>query len=120
MKIEISHINESKIAEVVSDKIFIMNTQDAFDIMVDIYYQDIGKIILHEKNITAEFFNLKSGLAGEILQKFSNYRVQLAIVGEFSKYKSKNLNKFIFESNKNRHINFVSTVEDAKIRLAKE
>ena len=32
----------------------------------------------------------------------------LIIVGDFSKYKSKSLNDFIFESNKGSQVNFVS------------
>jgi hypothetical protein len=66
------------------------------------------------------FFDIKSGIAGEILQKFSTYRIRLAIVGDFSKYTSKSLNDFIFESNNGRHINFVSTYSEAiKILSAK-
>jgi hypothetical protein len=52
-------------------------------------------------------------MAGEILQKFSNYRVKLAIVGDFSKYSSKSLADFIYESNKGKHINFVATKTEA-------
>lgn len=59
------------------------------------------------------FFDLKSGIAGDILQKFSTYRVRLAIVGDFSKYRSKSLNDFVYESNKGRHINFVNSTADA-------
>ena len=41
-------------------------------------------------------------MAGEILQKFSNYRVRLAIVGDFTPYSSKSIKDFIYESNKKR------------------
>jgi hypothetical protein len=71
------------------------------------------KVILHEKNINPEFFNLSSGLAGEVLQKFTNYRVMLAIVGDFDKYESESLKAFIYESNKGNHINFLSEISDA-------
>ena len=36
----------------------------------------------------------------------------LAIIGDFGKYESKSLNDFIFESNKGKQINFVTTIED--------
>ena len=64
------------------------------------------------------FFDLKSGIAGERLQKFSTYRIRLAIVGDFSKYTSKSLNDYIFESNKGRYINFLSTCSEAIIILS--
>jgi hypothetical protein len=113
LKIEIHNINDTSIAEIISDKIVIGSTQDALDLMADCGYQGARKIILHEKNITKDFFDLKSGQAGEILQKFSNYRVQLAIVGDFSKYQSKSLQDFIYESNKAGRIFFVCTAEEA-------
>ena len=75
------------------------------------------KVILHEKNITPDFFDLKTGIAGEILQKFSNYRVRLAIVGDFSTYPGQSIRDFIFESNRRGHINFVGTVGEGVERL---
>jgi hypothetical protein len=119
MKIEIYPFKGIKITEVISDDILIKETQDALNLMAESNYQDSGKIILYEKNVAPEFFDLKSGIAGEILQKFSNYKVQLAIVGDFTKYSSKSLKDFILESNRHRHINFVNSVEEAKERLVR-
>ncbi|QRX65011.1 DUF4180 domain-containing protein [Dysgonomonadaceae bacterium zrk40] len=67
---------------------------------------------------TSDFFDLKSGIAGEILQMFSNYRTRLAIVGDFSKFSRKSMKDLIFESNNGGNINFVSTCSDAKKILA--
>jgi hypothetical protein len=39
-----------------------------------------GGIVLDEKDLSAEFFDLRTGFAGEVLQKFTNYRARLAIV----------------------------------------
>jgi len=119
MEIVISNINGVNIAEVISANILIKETQDAVEMMAESNYRGSGKIILHEKNIISDFFDLKTGLAGEILQKFSNYNVRLAIVGDFAKYPGKSLKDFIFESNKYGRINFVNSVEEAKKRLSK-
>lgn len=113
MKIETHNINDTNIAEVISEVNVINKVEDGIDLLGNLYYQGFDRIIIYEKNITPEFFDLKTGIAGEILQKFSNYRVQLAIVGDFSKYNSKSLNNFIYESNKGRLINFVSTLSEA-------
>ncbi len=119
MKIEIKEIRGIKIAELVSDKIVVKETQDALDIMAESNYLGSWKIILHENNISPDFFVLKTGLAGEILQKFSTYNVQLAIIGDFSKYPGKSLKDFIRESNRFGRINFVGSFEEATERLAK-
>jgi hypothetical protein len=113
MNIEHHIINDTKIAEVISDDTIINKAADGLDLLGNLYYQGFDKIVIHEKNIIPDFFDLKSGMAGEILQKFSTYRVRLAIVGDFSKYKSKSLNDFIYESNKGRHINFVASTAKA-------
>lgn len=116
MKIEFHKIKDTQIAEVISEDILINNVEDSLDLLGNIYYQGADAMILKEKNIIPDFFDLKNGIAGEILQKFSNYRVRLAIVGDFSKHTSKSINDFIYESNKNRQINFVTSQPEA-IRL---
>lgn len=106
-----THIsNDLKIAEVVSQEILINDVDDALDLLASLYHQGYDKILVYERNITPDFFDLKTRIAGEILQKFSNYRMQLGIIGDFSKYTSKSINDFIYESNKNRHIVFVDSV----------
>ena len=72
--------------------------QDALDLMADCDYQGARKIIVHKENIVQDFFDLKTGLAGEILQKFSTYRISFAIIGDFSNIGSKSLSNFIYES----------------------
>lgn len=113
MEIKIHTIIDFKIAEIISDTIIINSIEDGVNLMGNIYYQDTDKIILHEKNITPEFFDLKTRIAGEILQKFSTYQIRLVIVGDFSKFSSRNLQDFIFESNKGKQVNFLKTLEEA-------
>ncbi|MDQ3111088.1 MAG: DUF4180 domain-containing protein [Bacteroidota bacterium] len=119
MKIETHAISNTKIAEVISDDIIIKTTEDGLDLLGNLYYQDFDKIIVHAKNITPDFFDLKTGIAGEILQKFSNYRVRLALVGDFTQYPGASIKDFIFESNKAGHINFVNSTAEAIGKLSK-
>lgn len=119
MEIDIIKINNHNLALLKSFGILIQETQDALKIMAEASNLNSNKIILKEEQITPEFFDLKNGLAGEILQKFSTYNVQLAIIGDFSKYKSKNVRDFIFESNRYGRINFVRTLEEAQEKLSR-
>ena len=106
MDIILHETSAGKIAEIISDEIIIKDTDDALDLMAESRYLDAGKMIIHENQITPSFFDLKTRLAGDILQKFSNYRMQLALIGSFSKYKSKSLQDFIRECNKGNRIFF--------------
>lgn len=119
MKIETHKFNDKKIAEIISDEIILKTTDDGLDLLGNLYYQGFDKIIIHEKNIVPGFFDLKTKIAGDILQKFAQYQMPLIIVGDFSKFKSKSLNDFIFESNKGKQINFVGSQPEAIKVLSK-
>ena len=100
--------------EIKAEEIVIRSEQDALDIMADIsYLHDSGIIIVKRQNLGEDFFDLSSGLAGGILQKFSNYRVRLFVVGDFSETESKSLKEFILESNKGRQVNFLEDASQA-------
>lgn len=102
-----------KIVEVVSDEIIIKTEQDILDLMANIgYLYDARKIVLHKDNLCEEFFILQSGIAGSIMQKFSNYRVKAAIVGHIN-HKSKSLNAFITECNRTKQVIFTDDVPTA-------
>lgn len=120
MEIRIFNSGELSLAELISEQIEINDQQDALDIMADASYQGANRLIVYEKNLHPDFFDLKTRLAGEILQKFSTYQAYLAIVGDFSKYPGKSLRDFIYESNKVGRISFVATKEEALLALTKK
>lgn len=109
--------NES-IVYVQSEGILIADSQSALDLMMTaIYDKGCGRIVLEKKTICEDFFRLSSGIAGEVLQKFINYYTKLAIIGVFSKYKSKPLHDFIYECNRGNDIFFVADLEQAVEKL---
>jgi hypothetical protein len=110
----ISHqIQGLQVAEIISDAILIQTAADGLDLLGNLYYQGFEKIVLRASNISPNFFDLKSGMAGEILQKFSNYRMQLAVLGDFSNHDSQALQAFIAESNRGRLVQFTSNLTEA-------
>lgn len=110
----ISHKTDGLIfLEIRSEEQFINNVQDVLDLFGELYGQYYDGIILYERNITHDFFDLQTKLAGEILQKFSNYRIRLVIVGDWSKYTSRSLEAFICESNRGKTVNFSSSPTEA-------
>lgn len=110
---------EISIAELTDEHFIISQPQDVLDLFGNLMSTYCDRIIIHERNLHAGFFDLKTRLAGEVLQKFSNYRVKVAIVGDFSKYKSKSLQDFMFESNKSNYVFFTHNINSALLRLEK-
>ena len=102
-----------------TDEIIIKDTQSALDLIASAQYEsNCDKLIVYKSCVAEDFFILSNGIAGEILQKFINYSKKIAIVGDYSKYTSKALKDFIYESNNGNSIYFVSDIEEALIKLA--
>ena len=77
------------------------------------YEADTKNIVIDKRLICDDFFILSTGLAGEILQKYVNYGGRIAVYGDYSRYTSKPLKDFIYESNKGKDVFFVSSEEKA-------
>lgn len=106
-------INDKPAVELVSEDLLIIDTASGSELLIDLYYQHFDIILLHEKNIDPSFFELNTGIAGEILQKATNFKLRLAFIGNFEAYSSKSLHDFIRESNRHGKILFVSSVTEA-------
>jgi len=119
MKIDILKLNDEHIAEVSGDGILLKDLLDGLQFMADCGGVQAYKAILYQENISPDFFELKTRLAGDILQKYTLYDFDIAIVGDFERYNSKSLNDFIFESNKRKKINFVATRDEAIRKLTR-
>ncbi len=103
-----------------SNELIIKDVQTAIDFIMTIKYEtNCNKIALNKSAIVEDFFILSKGLAGEILQKFINYQTKFAIYGDYSKYTSKPLKDFIYESNKGKDIFFVSNEDESIEMLSK-
>ena len=108
------------IAVVNSNELIIKDVQSAIDFIMTIKYEtNCNKIALNKSAVVEDFFILSKGLAGEILQKFINYQTKFAIYGDYSKYTSKPLKDFIYESNKGKDIFFVSNEDESIEMLSK-
>jgi hypothetical protein len=107
---------DNDIMEIIDDNIVIKEADDVFSLFS---INKCSTIILKRENIVNNFFDLSTGIAGEILQKFSNYNKKMAIIGNFDDIKSKSLKDFIYESNKKKQIIFVKTIEEA-LKIFKE
>lgn len=112
-------INGHKIALVNSDDVLISDVQTALDFIMSVKYETgCTDIALNKNAITEDFFVLSTCLAGEVLQKYINYNIRFAVYGDFSKYTSKPLKDFIYESNNGKYFYFQPNAEAAVNKLA--
>ena len=113
MKLTILKFKNIPIAILESIESPIASVQDALDLISDADYHGARKIMIRKNHLHDDFFDLKTGLAGDIIQKVINYYKQLAIVGDFSGYRKKSWLDFVYESNKKGQISFAETTDDA-------
>lgn len=74
-------------------------------------------LILTENDLAPEFFDLRSGLAGELFQKFINYRLRVAIVLPHPEEYGERFGELAYEHASHSLIRFVRSSDEAKAWL---
>ncbi len=86
--------------------------KDAVDLISGCFENKIHYIVLHAQALSDDFFKLRTGVAGMILQKFINYRVKVAVVLENDEKVKGKFKELLSESNKGSDFRtFFSTAE---------
>ena len=75
-------------------------------------------LLLTEKELAREFFDLRSGLAGELLQKFTTYQMPVAIVVPNPADYGERFQELAYEHSSHRLIRFVRSKEEAESWLS--
>lgn len=84
-------------------------SRDASDLIGDAFSVDAQLVVIPAGRLSPDFLRLSSGLAGEVLQKFVNYRLKVAILGDISTATAASgpLRDFVTESNRGASVWFV-------------
>ena len=102
---------------IVKSKEPIVHTDQEFlDLIMQVNHDADSQFMVIEKEaLPEEFYNLSSGIAGQFHQKLSNYRMRMAVVGDFSSYeqKSKAFADYVKESNDIGDIIFLRNINQA-------
>jgi len=104
-----------KMMKSIPHELRIVDSDEMLDLMATCWYEGYTGIIIQQESLPVSFFDLKSGLAGEILQKFSNYRMRIVIEGDFSQIRSKSFAAFITECNSGGDVRFLTREPGTKI-----
>jgi Domain of unknown function (DUF4180) len=104
-----------------SDGPLLRSGRDANDLIGDARSANASLAVLPLERLDPAFFELRSGVAGEFVQKFVNYRVKLAILGDTTELsaQSKSLHDFIYESNQRGSVWFLANRQELEDRLAR-
>ncbi|EOQ90149.1 PF13788 domain protein [Leptospira yanagawae serovar Saopaulo str. Sao Paulo = ATCC 700523] len=107
MNVRKMNLNNIEIAVVDSEETLITDGSYALDLFATIQYEfGCSRFVLRQSHFAENFFDLKTGIAGNVLQKIINYQMKLAIIGDFTIHSSKSLKDFIYEMNSGKDVFF--------------
>lgn len=119
MNHRVIEIREKKYIECASAETPLRTEQDAIDLISVCFESDTNLLLIQAQALAEDFFQLRTGLAGSVLQKFINYNVKVAVVlTDQQKVKGK-FKEFITEANKGNSFRVFCDKEEAENWLLK-
>lgn len=102
------------------DGSLLASEHDVGDFLSAAWAADAALVAIPVTRLAPDFFRLTTRIAGDVAQKFVNYRIRLVIVGDISAYcaQSKALRDFVHESNQGPALWFVDDLAALEARLA--
>lgn len=95
-------INGQTVLELPVEGPLVGSDADARDILGEAFGADAGIIVIPAERLDPAFLTLKSGLAGNFIQKLQNYHCRLFVLGDIASQvaASTSLRDFVYETNK--------------------
>ena len=119
MDVEFVEADGFVVARMAADGGRIDTARDAVDLIGNASYGGAGHVLLLERDLGPGFFDLTTGSAGEILQKFANHRMKLVIVCDVDAIPSASARALVHECNRGRQVAFVPDEEGAFATIAR-
>lgn len=94
----------------------------ALDLIGDAFGAGANVVSVPVERLSPEFFRLRSGVAGAVVQKFANYRLRLVVVGDATYHgpTSGPVDDWMREANRGRELWFVADDAELERRLDAE
>jgi hypothetical protein len=93
--------------------------REALDLIGDASYQGAAWVAVPVRRLSEDFFRLRTKVAGDIVQKFVNYRLGLAVIGEVAPEPGSALADFVRESNRGTQLWFLPDLDALRARLGR-
>ncbi|OJU12412.1 MAG: hypothetical protein BGN88_04105 [Clostridiales bacterium 43-6] len=106
--------NNQKYLELFSAQAPIATEQDAVDIAALCWENNTERIIIQEQALSEDFFRLKTGVAGGILQKLTNYHIKTAFLISPEKVNTGKFKDMAAESSRSNQFRIFEDKETAK------
>ena len=126
MEFEIVEAEGGRFAEGRPGVLLVKEEGDALDLLAEAGQRGVRRILLHAENLSPDFFELTTGLAGAVFQKFSNYSIRAALLVDPRKIRSRRFRELLFTSRSRatftgsvRSMNTVSSCDSSWLACSK-
>lgn len=110
--------NGTRVLTVAPDGPAIGDEQSALDVIGEAFGAEAEVVVVPVERLGADFFELRSGVAGAVVQKFVTYRLCLVIVGDPAHHGTSGpVEDWIREANRGRDLWFVADDAELDARL---
>lgn len=120
MDVQCYELHGVRIAELPKNGDQLRSDRQAIEIISETSRFQPELIIIPAERLSDDFFDLRTRVAGEVLQKFVTYRKRVVILGDLSGHlnESSSLRDFVYECNARDDIWFVASLYELDERLA--
>lgn len=93
--------------------------QDALDAIGEAWGSDASTIVVPAERFDPRFYELRTGVLGELTQKFVNYRIRLVVLGDVTAHvqASDAFRDYVRETNSGDQVWFVADEAELAARL---
>jgi PadR family transcriptional regulator AphA len=119
MKVHLVEKHGCKYVEGTGSDPFLQREEDAVALVGVCGEHSAERVLLYASNLSESFFDLKTGLAGAILQKFVNYHVKVALVTPLNLVQGR-FREYILEANQGNHFRAFQEKNEAESWLTSD
>jgi hypothetical protein len=120
MSFKVQNIHNTRYIECDPAGFIIRNERDMLDLVAVCGEHETENVLIYESNLSPDFFDLKTTLAGTLFQKLANYHLRGAAVISLGQIKSERFKELIFECNKGNLFRFFEDKAAAEKWLTNE
>ena len=106
--------NGRRYIECASQETPIRTERHALDLIAACFENDTNLVMIHAPALAEDFFNLRTGLAGSVLEKFTNYRIKVAVVQPDQQKVKGKFREILAEANKVNSFKVFSCKDEAE------
>ena len=114
MNYEIKEMADQKYMTLLSSANQLGTESDALDVVALCWEHEVHLLMIHYEALAAEFFQLSTKAAGDILQKFINYNIKTAAVIPKDISQKGRFREMALETNQGNHFRIFDTLAEAE------